>query len=221
MAPGERVTLALKYLGFPVGEGSLTLGVPGADDAQGKWTITTAGEVNVVGLYRASGTLVETWNLSSDSVERSEQTITEQGQSRRESFLFDEPNAKVHIHKVAADGATKDVDHEIVSGTHVVVTAVYSLRATPLLPGSARTFNIFDGKQLKPLTAQALGTRTEQTAFGPLALTEIHIVGEVSTSGALADDLTLWLTDNPTRLPVRITSGSALLEAVDYSYETP
>lgn len=212
VGPGEQLTFQLSYLDLPVGVGSVELGERG-----GCWELTARGEVSVAGLFEARGTTVDLLDAAAQRTVSSEQVVEEGGRLRRESLRIDQ-DGTVRVHR-EQPGPPTDKTFADRPAASVALSALYGLRARPLAPGERRRLDVFDGAATLALDVEATRTLELQTHFGPRRVTELVI------TGAPKGPLRVFLTDDATRLPVRLEAalgaGVAVLEVTDYLMAAP
>lgn len=193
------------------------------ENSPDRWNITTRGAVNIVRVYSAGADVTDDWSPTLGSAV-SEQVITENGKQRRETVRFDPgvPLARVRREATGSDPTETEVELTPVAN-NVASTAFAALRVAPLAEGESRAINLFTGKEVKPLVATHVGKRSLNTAFGVIDVVEISIEGQLSSAAELKAPMKLFLTDDVTRLPVRLEAqvglGSLVLDAVDYRFE--
>ncbi len=217
VGPGETIDFTLTYLGVEAGRGQVRLGA-----ADGGWSLRSHREANLAGLYSAQVDEEDELRVPGAATS-SDQASTENGAVTRERYDFDADAGRVWVHKTPASGPPIDRDFDLAPGAHVALTAVWALRAQPLALGESRALPVFTGKDTRVLVATALERTTLETAFGTLAVMRVGLAGQLSDTITTQRDTQLYLTDDDTRLPVRMQAvlfpGVATLDAVGYRAE--
>lgn len=216
--PGETVMYTLSYLGVVVGRGDVSVTAAGSN----RWKIATRGSLSIAQVYSARAEVNDDWSPSRGSLS-SEQLLVENGRQRRETVTFDETTPVVHVRKAPEGGEETALEVTMSpQANNVATTAFAALRVSPLQPKEQREINLFTGKEVKPLVATHVGKRWLNTAFGEVAVDQLRIEGQLSESAALREPMQLFISDDATRLPMRLEAkiglGTLSLDAVDYRF---
>lgn len=220
VGPGETITYTLSYLGITVGRGTVSVSAVGA--GSDRWKISTRGSLSIAQVYSAGAEVDDDWSPAHGSVS-SEQVLIENGRRRRETVTFDDVAPVVRVRRAPEGG--EETESEVTMSplaSNVATTAFAALRVSPLQPGEQREINLFTGKEVKPLVATHVGKRELGTAFGKVAVDQLSIEGQLSASAELSEPMQLFISDDTTRLPLRLEArvglGTLALDAVDYRF---
>ncbi len=218
--PGETVTYTLSYLGITVGRGDVSVRAAGA--GSDRWKISTRGSLSIAQVYSAGAEVDDDWSPTRGSVS-SEQVLIENGRLRRETVTFDEAAPVVRVRRAPEGGEETELEVTMSPlASNVATTAFAALRVSPLKPGEQREINLFTGKEVKSLIATHVGKLSLGTAFGKVAVDQISIEGQLSASTELSEPMQLFISDDATRLPMRLEAkiglGTLTLDAVDYRF---
>jgi hypothetical protein len=97
------------------------------------------------------------------------------------------------------------VTNMIRDAAHDIISAIYYLRAQPLAPGQSFDLVVSDDGQTYRVPVKVFERKTMKTVAGrvPTLRLEVGLFGEGHLVSDRKGDMTLWLTDDARRLPVR------------------
>jgi hypothetical protein len=100
------------------------------------------------------------------------------------------------------------------------VALVFQLRRLPLQPGDRHTFSVLSGTDVHEVITEVMGRDTVPTRAGTFVALKIRVPTGFSGKFSERNPTYLWLSDDATRIVVRLSTdfsfGGAVAELVSY-----
>jgi hypothetical protein len=154
-------------------------------------------------VYYKADTLLDVYSLLP---QRGSVYSAEGKRQRMKVTMFDQTAKKAHYEVQTRTVVKKDL--AIPSYTQDALSAIYVLRAIALKQGDKFVMPVSDGGETYKVQIQIAGVEAVKTGMGEVRAWKITPILPSGSSGARR--LTLWLSDDPRRLPVRLQAQLAV-----------
>jgi hypothetical protein len=203
--PGEETTLAIRYLGLPSGEGTITVGQPSGD----LWpVIFQARTSGLVGLLDVREHLTCLWDAGTGLSRGSDLRAIELGDHHADSLRFDREAGTATVTVRRRSRRSQKVV-PVPADAHDLTGAVMWLRRQPLAAGQVHRVPVLTGARLFTLAATVEGTERLDTPAGPFDALRVRARLELSGQFATRRDVVAWFSDDPRHVLVRLEAEFA------------
>jgi hypothetical protein len=205
--PGEGISLELRYLGMQAGVMQLSVGRQVVDGVE-TWPLTMTLETRGLAerLFGIRETFRSYFVPATGTTLGHDLDMTQDGKPETERMRY--VGGKVRMHR-ERPGAVFDYERDVTPGALDGLAAVYRIRTLPL---GSEPFSvpIFTGNHEWTLEGRVAGRERVETDLGEfdaiVVRARTHFTGKFSSDR----ELTIWLTDDARRLPLRIDAGFAV-----------
>lgn len=151
--------------------------------------------------------------------------VNEDGYIVNQDYLFNHTQKKVTVKRDGTDKSknTANANYEIPSFTQDILSAFYFTRSMDLSqykPGDIVSVNTFFDEEIFPLHLKIIGRETIKTKAGKIRCLKIRPVIQKGRVFKDEEDLTIWVSDDKNRIPVRLQAdvlvGSIKMDLRDY-----
>jgi len=218
-AEPERLHYSISWIGIPVGESTLVS--QGMVDEGGNAVYhfsSTATSNHVLRLLYPVRTRIDSIVDPERFLPIRYTMMGRQGFQRRNRELqFDQDN---HVVQVTMDGERRN--YPTVAAVQDPLSALYFYRMTATMqPGEVVRIPVHDRKRPKQIVVTAGPVETVKTDAGTFQASRLHIKQEEEGLFLHEGDITVWITSDERRLPVRLEGrvaiGTVSAELEDYS----
>ena len=217
---GEIMRYLVTWMGVPAGE--LVMQVIGQENGEGpleiKVTARSAGLLAV--FYPVEDTFATLVNASSRLPERYEMIQKEGRRQNRKITVYDQAGGRITYRKNSDAPELFEVDGPV----HNEFSSFLFLRVLPFAPGQKSVVPTFADKKRHAVEVTLEGREALDTIFGPR--NSLQVKPRLTFKGLYqkAGDPLIWLTDDPARIPVKISAkiviGSLTARLVEYQGPT-
>jgi hypothetical protein len=215
---GERMGFSIDYLGMRVGTASISVGAPGDRGVPVKLEAHTTGLTGAVYNFRES--LVSWLDPGTGLPTYFELNIKENSWKHYDTTEYDrQAGQAIFIQR----GKTTSTDKIAVPADTIDFLALaFQLRRLPLEPGTRHTFSVLTGTEgAHPVIAEVMDLETVKTKAGDYQALKIRVPTGLSGKFSEKNPTYLWLSDDPRRVVVKITTdfsfGSGVANLTSYS----
>ncbi|HYS54093.1 MAG TPA: DUF3108 domain-containing protein [Thermoanaerobaculia bacterium] len=201
-AAGETLDYELSWIGVAGGHLRMTIGPQPQEPAHFKMTSVAQSSSSFAFLFKVRDEITSIVNVDDFSTIRYEKHLNERGRYKDDITTIDE-------RRKIATRRRPNHNNDVVPVPKPVfdpLSLVFHLRDLPLQPGTVERFTVFaDGKVY---TLEARVTKRESLST-PAGNFNTVVVQPKMLAGGLfrgEGDLTIWYTDDPRHIPVRIRS---------------
>ncbi len=156
-------------------------------------------------LYYKADTLLDVYTLLP---QRGSVFSQENSRRRMKATLFDQPAHRIHYEMRTASLLKQD--KIIPANTHDAVSAIYALRTMDLRPGATVAMAISDSGTTYTARMTVGGRETVKTGIGSVQALKITPVVTDASGKAIGRGMTIWLSDDGRRLPVKMSAQLAV-----------
>ncbi len=156
-------------------------------------------------LYYKADTLLDVYTLLP---QRGSVFSQENRRTRMKATLFDQPAHTIHYEMRTASLLKQD--KVIPANTHDAVSAIYALRTMDLKPGATVTVPISDSGTTYTARMTGGGRETVKTGIGTIQALKITPVITDPSGKAVGRGMTIWMSDDGRRLPVKMSAQLAV-----------
>jgi len=151
--------------------------------------------------------------------------VDEGGFIINQDYVFNQHEKSVRVKRSGTDKPrnTENTTYELPGLTHDMLSAFYyarSLDFSTAKPGDIITVNTFFDEELFPLQAKFIGRETIKTRNGRIRCIVLHPVIQKGRVFKSEEDLTVWISDDLNRIPVRLQAnlvvGSVKMDLKEY-----
>ncbi len=203
---GERMSFSIDYLGMRVGTAAISVGEPGDRGVPLKLEAHTTGITGAVYNFRES--LVSWIDPATGLPTYFELNVREKNWKHYDTTEYQRTAGKaIFIQR----GKTTSTDEIPVPGdTLDFISLVFQLRAMPLEPGTRRTFSVLTGTEgAHEVIAEVMDRETIETKAGKFPSLKIRVPTGLTGKFSEKNPTYLWLSDDPRRIVVKITTDFA------------
>ncbi|MFM2284684.1 MAG: hypothetical protein RLZZ543_181 [Bacteroidota bacterium] len=152
--------------------------------------------------------------------------VDEGGFIINQDYKFNQSQKTVNVKREGSDQNrnTPSKQFSIPTSTHDILSAFYYARNMPLegvKMGDVITIQTFFDEEIFPMKIKLIGRETLHTRAGKIRCIKIHPLIQQGRVFKEEDDLTLWVSDDLNRIPVRIQAevlvGSIKMDLKGYS----
>lgn len=198
--PGEVTTLAIRYLGLPTGEGTITVGQPSGD----VWpVIFQARTTGLVGLLDVREHLTCLWDAGTGLPRGSDLRAVELGDHHADSARFDREAGTATV-TVQRRARRSEQVVPVPPDAHDLTSAVMWLRRQPLAAGQVHRVPVLAGAKVFTLEATVERAERLDTPAGAFDALRVRARLELSGQFATRRDVVAWFSDDPRHLLVRL-----------------
>jgi len=138
--------------------------------------------------------------------------VDEGGFIINQDYRFLHTSNKVNVKRSGTDKKrnTEGADFEIPQATHDIISAFYYARSLDLAgikPGEVVTVQTFFDEELFPMKVKFVGRETIKTRAGKIRCIKIRPVIQEGRVFKEEEDLTMWVSDDMNRVPVRLQAN--------------
>ncbi len=217
-APGEILRYAVDYGGLAAGEAALeVVGPTTVDEQKGLLVRYTAASRGLVRLFYKVNDRIESLLDPLFLFTRRYESWVEEGQRRRHWIVVFEPEEK-RFRRIGSDGetVTGPLESDVVDGLGLV----YHIRVRPLEPGGRLVVPLYRKETVTMVTLGASGKVVTDTPAGRFETLEVRPIGPPSSGGEgsgglFGAALSIWLTTDRRRLPVRLSGSTRWGGSID------
>jgi hypothetical protein len=203
-APGERITWSVSY-------GGVTAGTAWAEvRAAGGSLVTLAAGARSASWYEAiyaiDDVVESLWDTAGGGSSRY-RTRFREGRFHQDQLMEIAASGIRVWRKQERDGVWEEKVENYPGASGPVEdpqTAFYRIRTLPLEAGSSWRFPVFSGKKTWILDVSVDDRESLHTALGPLEAWPVHIRTRHEGDLVQKGDISVWLSDDARRIPVRI-----------------
>ncbi len=201
----EKLVYSLSWLGVPVGTATQEIVEEGANR---RITSTARSNDWLSAFFPVEDVIVSTLAASGapfPGLTRHYRMRVREGSRRRDREIVFEQDKGTASYRDLLNGEKLDIP--IKTATYDIYGSFYYVRYLPLEAGKPVFVNILDGKELHALEVQVLGKERLKTVLGEV--NTIVIRPMVKKEGVFEGkgSVTIWLTDDARRIPVRAQTG--------------
>lgn len=151
--------------------------------------------------------------------------VDEGGFIINQDYLFNQSKSMVSVKRDGTDKPrnVSDKSFEIPANTHDILSAFYYARTidfSSLKPGDVVTVNTFFDEEIFPLSMKVVGREVLKTKAGKIHCIKIRPGIQKGRVFKEEEDLTLWVSDDKNRIPVRLQAnvlvGSIKMDLKEY-----
>jgi hypothetical protein len=204
--PGEETVLEFRYLGVVAGEGRMAVG----QGSGAIWPVVFQARTRgVVGMVDIREHLVSLWDSAKRLPLGSDQQAVELGDHHVERVRFDRLAGKAVL-STTRKGLLTTRTIEVAKDAQEITSALLWLRLQRLAPGDRYEVPIASGEQQFTMGAEVLGREEVDTPAGLFRCVKISV--KTGLSGPFATDRasTIWLSDDPRHVFVRLSADFAV-----------
>jgi hypothetical protein len=150
-------------------------------------------------LYYKLDTLIDVYTLLP---QRGSIYSEEGGQHRLRTTTFDRPAGRASFEYRAA--TTTQTSHAVPPSVQDALSAVYLLRTNPIKPGSRLTIPISDNGSVYTVRLDVASPERVTVPFGTVNAWRLQPSIVDDKNQAVGQNLAVWLSDDPRRLPVKL-----------------
>lgn len=203
--PGEETALALRYLGLPAGEGTITVGQPAGDVWPVIFRARTGGLAGIVDVREHLTCL---WDAATGLPRGSDLRAVELGDVHADSARFDREAGTATVTVVRRARRSQKVV-AVPADVHDLTSAVMWLRRQPLETGQVHRVPVLGGTRLFTLEAAVEGRERIATPAGPYDAVRVRARVELAGQFATRRDVVAWFSDDPRHVLVRLEAEFA------------
>jgi hypothetical protein len=205
-SPGEETVLAVRYLGLPTGEGRISVGQPAGD----VWPIVFQARTSgVAGLFDIREHLVSYWDSTAGRTIGCDLRAYEVGDYHADRTRIDWARLTATFerdHK--GQRTTKTV--EVPPDVHDLTGAVMWLRLQHLAPGTKLEIPVLAEDKKMSVVAEVVGREPVETPAGTFETLKVQVRTSFEGNFSTKRDSTLWLSDDPRHVVVRLSADFAV-----------
>ncbi len=215
----EKLAYSLSWLGIPVGTATQEIVEEGATR---RITSTARSNEWLSAFFPVEDVIVSTLvpgGAPFPGSTRHYRMQIREGRHRRDREIFFEPDRRMASYHDLRNGERLDIP--VAPATYDIYGSFYYVRYLPLEVGKPVSVNVLDGKELRVIEVRVLRRERLKTVLGEV--NTIVIRPMVKSEGVFEGkgSVTIWLTDDARRIPVRaqtrvrVGSVVATLTSVD------
>ncbi len=217
-ASGEILRYAVDYEGFSAGEATLEVVGPATVEEQtGLLVRYTAASRGLVKLFYKFNDRIESLLDPLFLFTRRYESWLEEGRRRQHRIVVFEPEEK-RFRRIGSDGetVTGPLESDVVDGLGLV----YHIRVRLLEPGGQLVVPLYRKETVTMVTLGASGKVVTDTPAGRFETMEVRPIGSPSSGGEgsgglFGAALSIWLTTDRRRLPVRLSGSTRRGGSID------
>ena len=204
----ERLVYDLSWNGIPVG--TATQEITGEGDRR-RITATARSNAWLSLFYpvddRVESVLDAAGAPFPGATRRYRMLMLDGGRRRDREIFFDQERGRA-TYRDRLSGEQAEV--AVPSGVYDIYGSFYFVRYLPLEPGKPHSVTVLDGREPRRVEVRVLGRETLKTVLGRVGT--LVIQPQVFAEGVFEGKrgVTIWLTDDERRLPVKVMTGVAV-----------
>lgn len=200
--PGEQVRLSVQFLGINAGELEVQVGQRHTDSLH-LWTLEaearTRGLTSV--MWKIDEQFTSLFDPAAAAAIGSDRISRVNGDDQTEVIRIEGETA--HVTRVR-EGKKSEKTREVLPGSQDILAAVYRLRTMDLKPLDEVSIPIFTGNKSWKLEGKVIGRQVVKSKGGTYDTLVIRCRTHFDGKFASDRDLTVWLSDDARRIPVRL-----------------
>ena len=218
--PGEQSVFEVSYLGVPTGTAVITVGLQMEQFGKPIWPIVCTAQTDL-SIYPVRDRYISYWDWTQNRNIGSEFLRDENHHKDREKMRYDFAKKKLYATKQNEGAKAEDFVYEAQDGVVDLAGAAFSLRNAPLNIGDEYKLPIFTGLVTYQMVAKVELRKKLTTKLGERDCLKVSFTAGGWTGGlAPKSNLSLWVLDDPTHLPVRFEAelfiGSVVAELTTF-----
>lgn len=209
--PGEVLNFDCEYLGITVGRAQIMVGSQTSVSGQKVLPLVVFAKTDpVFVLFPVKDKFVSWWNPETKISLGLDLTADEGRKRRKERHRFDRATGKASVMRDREGEKKEEVIYDSHPDAQDVLAAFYSLRERPLKVGDTEELPVFTGKRTFQMKAVVEKKETIKVPAGTFDTKLVKV--SVQFSGKLASkrEIFLWVTDDGSNTPVRISADLIL-----------
>jgi hypothetical protein len=210
LAPDEQMDFQVEYLGIKVGAARIWVGRPEGALQPVFMQAKTGGITSMLDVREQ---LVSNLESASGLPRTSSLEAVELGYRHGDSTSFDREAGKATVRSRGKYGESVQVV-DAPPGTVDFIALIFQLRALPLEPGARYQFNVLAGAKVSPVTAEVTGRESVETKAGRFPAVKVRVPTGFTGKFSEKNPTFVWLSDDPRRIVVRISTDFAIGHAV-------
>lgn len=205
--PGEEIHLKVRYLAMNAGDVTVSVG-QGQQDGIETWPLEMRARTRgfVDSMYSVQETFVSHFDPVGARCLGHDLDARLDGDPQQERVRYDHTTASVR--RVRRDGI-HDETRDVLPGAMDVLAAIYHLRSLPLDDTEIR-IPVFTGRKSWDLVGRVIGHETVTTDAGTFDTIVVRARTHFDGKFASDRDLTVWLSNDAHRIPVRLEADFML-----------
>ncbi len=219
--PGEQSLYRIQYLGVTAGTAQITVGAPMKQWGQPVWPIVSLAKTDpAIGVYPIKDKFVSYWHAGGQRSLGSDFFVDENNKRRRQRIQLQDDGRTAHVIKQQEGAEPVEVTHEVPLGAMDLASATFALRNRELVEGQEYTYPVFTGSKSFMLRAKVDGRERMKTALGEREVFRVKFQTEFSGKLQTQREIVVYLTTDPSHVPVRLEAdfvlGSIVAELSEY-----
>jgi hypothetical protein len=207
--PGEQSVFDVSYLGVPTGTVTVTVGMKMEQFGKPIWPLVCTAQTDL-SIYPVRDRYISYWDTGLNRNIGSEMTRDENHHKDREKFRYDFEKKKIYGTKQKEGSKPEDSIYEAQPGVVDLAGATFSLRNAKLDIGDEHKLPIFTGLVTYVMTAKVEEKKKLKTSLGERDCLRVSFTAEWNGGLQAKRNLSLWVLDDPSHLPVRFEAELVL-----------
>lgn len=219
--PGEQSLYRVQYLGVTAGTAQITVGAPMKQWGQQVWPIVSLAKTDPkIGVWPIKDKFVSYWHAEGQRSLGSDFFVDENNKRRRQRIQIQDDGHTAHVIRQQEGDEPVEANHDVPEGTMDLASATFALRNRELVEGQEYTYPVFTGMKSFTLRAKVDGRENMKTVLGDREVFRVRIQTEFSGKLQTQREIVVYLTTDPSHVPVRIEAdfalGSIVADLADY-----
>ncbi|AKQ67483.1 ATP-dependent exoDNAse (exonuclease V) alpha subunit - helicase superfamily I member [Myxococcus hansupus] len=219
--PGEQSSYRVRYLGITAGTAQVTVGATMKQWGEEVWPIVAVARSNdMLGVWPIKDKFVSYWQPESQRVVGSDLHADENGSRRRQRIKMLPDGKSAFVVKQKEGEPARESTREVPEGTLDMTGATFALRNQELAVGAEYAYPVFTGSKAFTLRAKVEGREVLGTELGKKEVFKLRVKTEFDGNLASKRDMFVYLTTDPSHVPVRVEAdlalGTIVAEITDY-----
>lgn len=210
--PGEMCVYDVHYGPIHTGQARILVGSGEAIAGQDVWPIVVQAQTNDVfsHVFLVHDEFVTLWSPKAAASVGFDFHADENGRRRFTRARLDPVKGRAIVERQVPGGRLRRKDYRIGPTAHDIASAMFWLRTRPLTVGDREQVRVFTGHRTWTLVARVEGRETITTPAGRYRTVRVRIRTHFHGKLAARRDIVLWMTDDPSHIPVRIEAPLVL-----------
>jgi hypothetical protein len=204
-SPGEETVLAVRWLGLPTGEGRISVGQPAGE----VWPIVFQAKTGgVAGIVDIREHLVSYWDSAANRTIGCDLRAYEVGDYHADRTRIDRANHTATFER-SRKGTRTVKTVEVPPDVQDLTSAFMWLRLQPLALGSRYELPVLSEEKKMTIVAEVVGREQIETPAGTFDALKVQVRTAFEGKFSTKRDSTLWLSDDPRHVIIRISADFA------------